>query len=58
MNKTLKIIIILGVIIAALAIGVKYYTACREAKIWNKLEYPDYTCGDFFLARNLILQLK
>ena len=33
-----------------------YYDACRNARIFNQLNETEYTCGDFFWAKDQINQ--
>ncbi len=27
-----------------------YYSACKQAEVYNKSHYPNYSCSDFFWA--------
>lgn len=35
-------------------IAIAYYSSCQEAKIFNELNQTEYTCQDFFWAKDQI----
>jgi len=37
-----------------LPLGLAYYGNCRKARIYNQANGTNYTCGDFFWAREQI----
>jgi hypothetical protein len=41
-------------VIVGLIAGPAYYSACRQADIFNGLNHTQYTCGDFFWAADQI----
>ncbi len=55
-KASMGIIIYLAVIIGAIIFvpfGV-YYSSCRKAEVYNKIEETDFTCSDFFWAESQI----
>ncbi len=50
----LLILIILFIIVGIPFIA--YYSACREASIYNKRNETNYSCSDFFWAKDQINQ--
>ena len=49
-------ILILVVVVAVLTplLAIDYYSSCQEAIIFNELNQTEYTCKDFFWAREQI----
>jgi len=54
--KTISIIAIITLIVLTIVIWIDYYSCCREVKIFNAKYETEYTCGDFFWAKDQINQ--
>lgn len=46
--------IILVILISALVLLPVYYSSCQKAKVFNKINQTEYTCSDFFWAKDQI----
>lgn len=51
----LTLVIIIGLIVGLVSI-VSYFSSCKEAEIYNKINNATYTCSDFFWAGEQINQ--
>ncbi len=45
-------LVVIGIV--ACIFMVAYYTSCREATVFNRLNKADFSCSDFFWASNQI----
>lgn len=46
--------VVLAIITLSPFIAIVYYSSCQEAKIFNELNQTEYTCQDFFWAKDQI----
>lgn len=42
------------IIVVSPFIAIEYYSSCQEAKIFNELNQTEYTCSEFFWAKDQI----
>ena len=51
---TILLTIIITIIIIIPAITISYISSCKQAVIFNRLNNANYTCSDFFWAKDQI----
>ncbi len=47
-------VLVIALVIAFIGSSFNYYSSCKQAEVYNKINSTTYTCSDFFWASDQI----